>query len=95
MRRHQREGYSKGEIQRRVNDALVADQERRGLDPRGWPVLGTVARGFAELTGAAWHRFYRLWLLRAHLSPYERADHLRRAKLNLEYAKRCDRPCLP
>lgn len=95
MRRHEREGYSKGDIQRRANDALVADQERRGLDVRGWSIPGTAARGFAELAEAAWNRFYRLWLLRAYLTPYEREYHLRRARICLDYARQCDRPKLP
>lgn len=65
----------------------------RGIEKYWMPL--TVAERVQEQHLAFWNRYYRLWVLRAHLSSYEREYHLRRARLCLEYATHADRPRLP
>jgi hypothetical protein len=91
-RRSDRNGICRGEIQRRINVAHWREMERRGL-----PAYArfTIGEGFSALGLAAWNRRSRLYILRRHLSPYERAMYLRDARLALVAAKYCDRPRLP
>lgn len=53
------------------------------------------AKGFQDLNTAAWHRLYRLTILRRHLSPFERAEHLRYWRLYTARAKAAPPAPLP
>lgn len=92
MRAHVKRGIPAWELQGRRNDWYSS---RVQFNERGWPIPFSVQDGWARLTSAAWHRLYRLTILGKHLSPYERADHLRRWRINIEEARGCARPRLP
>lgn len=90
MRAHVRHGYSN--IQGRIN---MARWSKMLTDERGCVYALEPQDRFAALNDAAWHRLYRLTVLRDHLSPHERLDHLRCWRLRLDKARRCKRPRLP
>ena len=87
-----REGVTKGDVGRMLNERYWAEMKRRGLKPY---TSFDVRDGFRELRRAWWHRYYRLWILRAHLPEYERKENLRYARLSLAASRACDRPRLP
>lgn len=68
--------------------------QRLGREPAMWEPW-SVRDGFIALGRAWWHRYYRLWVLRRLLPPYERADHARRVRLALAQSRACLRPRLP
>jgi len=94
-RRSDREGVPRHEAQYRRNLATQAAKERAGINERGWYPPCTVWERFEELAHAAWCIRYRLLICRDYLTPYQRADWIRRARISLERAAQCPRPQLP
>lgn len=92
MRAHERHGITKGDVQRRINETYWS---RLTFNERGWPVPYTTADAFKHLGEAAWHRYYRLTILRRHLTTWMREDHMNSWQWAMKRARGCEAPRLP
>lgn len=89
-RRMDREGVDRVEIQRRINEACA----KSPVNERGWRVPDQVFEGFHELNIVASY-FYRLFVLKQHMSAWQRNDELQSARHHLDNARNAPAPKLP
>jgi len=92
MRAHVKRGIPAWELQGRINQRNWA---RTIQNERGWPILPSAQQGVRALADAAWHRHYRLQILGKLLSPFEKQEHKRLWRVNMDFAAKCERPQLP
>jgi len=90
MRRMDREGIPRWEMQRRFNERAA----KSPINPNGWRVPDTVCEG-AALLNLAVGTTRRQIILRNHETPAGREFDLRRARSYLVDARQCPAPRLP
>lgn len=90
MRRMDREGVPRWELQRRINERAA----KSAIDPNGWRIPDTIHEGARFLNLAA-GTTRRQIILRGLETQFGRDFDLRRARAYLADARRCPAPRLP
>ncbi len=90
-RREDREGVPRSNLQGHIN----RDEWAKGYtNERGWFIRLTV-RYRHQCLGRVRHHLYRLRVVGDLMKPWERADEIRYARINLAEARQCQKPRLP